>query len=171
VTPRLLALALVLAACQGKGAADDAGPGGDASIAPRFTGKTLAGEYIALDDFRGKVVLLNIWATWCAPCRKELPELVQIQKQFGGDDFTVVGVSIDTERDFRKLKGMVTHFKLDYPIIFDPGGDSVTKFDVKGYPTSILVGKGGEMRWRRNGLISPRDSEVEAAIKAALGAP
>jgi peroxiredoxin len=164
----IIALVVALAAggCQGKGGSEDAQEIG--SEAPRFTGKTIEGEYVALDDFRGKVVLLNIWATWCGPCRQELPELAALQQRLGGDAFTVLGVSIDAMREFPKVKAMAEQYRLTYPIVFDPGGDSIAAFDVVGYPTSIIVGKGGEIRWRRNGLIRPKDPDVEAELKAAM---
>ncbi len=164
-----LALAVVAGGCQGKGSEE-----GETKIgaeAPRFTGKTIEGEYVALDDYRGKVVLLNVWATWCAPCRQELPELVALQKQFGGDAFTVLGVSIDTEREFKKVQAMAREYRLTYPIVFDPSGRSIALFDVVGYPTSILIGKNGEVRWRRNGIIRPNDEDVQTEIKAALAVP
>ena len=164
-----LSLAVLAGGCQGKGSGENEGEVG--SEAPRFTGKTIEGEYVALDDYRGKVVLLNVWATWCGPCRQELPELVAMQKRFGGDEFTVLGVSVDTERDFAKVQGMARQYGLTYPIVFDPGGSAITTFDVVGYPTSILIGKAGEVRWRRNGLIRPRDEDVETEIKAALAVP
>jgi cytochrome c biogenesis protein CcmG/thiol:disulfide interchange protein DsbE len=160
-------LLLLASACQGKGSE----PAELGAEAPRFTGKTIEGEYVALEDYRGKVVLLNVWATWCGPCRQELPELAALHQQFGGDGFTVLGVSIDTERDFKKVQAMAEQYRLRYPIVFDPSGSSIGLFDVVGYPTSILVGKNGEIRWRRNGLIRPGDDDVHTEIKAAIAAP
>ena len=165
---RVLGLAILVAGCQGKGSEQGHELGGEA---PRFTGKTIEGEYVALDDYKGKAVLLNVWATWCGPCRQELPELAALQEKFSDEAFTVLGVSIDAERDFPKVQAMARQYGLRYPIVFDPGGSAITTFDVVGYPTSIIVGKGGELRWRRDGLIRPRDTDVEAAIKAALATP
>ncbi len=170
--PRVLAVSLLVAfapACQGKGGGAGDAADGPANLAPRFTGKTTEGDYVQLEDYRGKVVLLNIWATWCAPCRKELPELRKMHHDYG-PDFMVLGVSIDKPSAFAKVQGLMRQFQIDYPVVFDPDGDSIGKFNVTGYPTSLLLGKDGAIRWRRNGIVRPHDPEAEAEIKAALAA-
>lgn len=165
----VLSSVLVTAGCQGKpGSSKDVAQG---KVAPRYTGKTVDGEYLALEDFRGKVVLLNVWATWCAPCRQELPELAALQEEHGGENFSVVGISVDAERDFQKVKAMMRQYDLDYPMVFDPRGAVVSTFEVRGYPTSMLLGKDGTIRWRRDGLIRKNDSEAAAAIRTALAEP
>lgn len=139
-------------------------------MAPRLTGRNLQGEYVALEDHLGKVVLLNIWATWCGPCRQELPELRALQREHGGEAFTVLGVSIDSERDEKKVQRMAEQFQLGYPILLDPAGKSLDAFGVIGYPTSFVLGADGTILWRRNGIIHPRDGELEGQIRAALSA-
>lgn len=169
-----LAIALLLpgTACEGKGKGGSGAGDAAQSVAnpaPRYTGKTTKGEYVALEDYRGKVVLLNVWATWCAPCRKELPELKTMHKAYG-DDFMVLGVSVDKSRDFAKVQNLMRQFNIDYPVVLDSDGSAVGKFNVAGYPTSILIGRDGSQRWRRAGIIQPHDSEADAEIKAALAA-
>jgi cytochrome c biogenesis protein CcmG, thiol:disulfide interchange protein DsbE len=167
----LLVAALLVAApgCQGKGDAGDAQSSGAlGTAAPRYTGKTLDGEYVALDDYLGKVVLLNIWATWCTPCRDELPELQALHRKHGPDGFTVVGVSVDKPQALGQVRTLVKQIGIEYPIVFDPGGDAVLTFDVSGYPTSFLLDRSGKVLWRRNGIIRPNDSELEAALRSAL---
>jgi cytochrome c biogenesis protein CcmG, thiol:disulfide interchange protein DsbE len=158
---------LAASACQGKG---DAGsnPATLGEKAPRFTGKTLEGEYVALDDYLGQVVLLNVWATWCTPCRDELPELQALQREHGPQGFTVVGVSVDKPQALGQVRTLVKQLGLDYPMIFDPGGEAVLAFDVSGYPTSFVLDRNGRVRWRRNGIIRPGDSELEAVVRSAL---
>ncbi len=168
--PRILLVALamllpVLPGCQGK--ANSGTVSKDQQIEVVFKGKTTQGEDFALADYRGKVVLVNVWATWCAPCRKELPELQKMHHAFG-PDFAVVGISIDKARAHRNVLGLMGQFGIDYPVVFDPDGVSVGVFGVGGYPTSILVDRNGVVRWRREGIIRPDDTEAEAAIKAAL---
>lgn len=168
----VLALGVVAsaAACSGSPSTSQRGNEG-LSILPRLTGKTLDGEYVGLDDYRGQVVLLNVWATWCAPCRQELPELRALHERWSKDGFTVIGVSIDTSKDAAKVGAMARQFRLDYPILLDPLGKSIEALDVHGYPTSFVVGRGGEMLWRRDGLIQPGDAELENQIRAAVRAP
>ena len=167
-----IALLLPLGACEGKGTGGSAA--GDATqnvanLAPRYTGKTTKGDYVALEDYRGKVVLINVWATWCGPCRKELPELKTMHTAYG-PDFMVLGISVDKSQDFAKVQGLMRQFNIDYPVILDSDGSAVGKFNIAGYPTSILIGRDGGQRWRRAGIIRPHDSEADAEIKAALAA-
>lgn len=169
----VLALAAVLsaAACSGKSGTAQERSASGLPMAPRLTGKDLRGEYVALSDFRGKVVLLNVWATWCGPCRQELPALRDLQRARGGEDFTVLGVSVDRPSDFPKVQSMAQRYQLDYPIVLDPAQGAVEDFDVHGYPTTFLIGRDGAIRWRRNGLVHPDDPELERQIEAALALP
>jgi peroxiredoxin len=165
LAPALVPLAL---SCEGRGDKGKPGVAGVGSAAPQYQGKTLDDEYVALSDYRGKVVLLNVWATWCAPCRKELPELVALQTQHGGDAFTVLGISVDNPGARGRLQAMVRQFGLNYPIVLDPNGAGLDPFTVRGYPTSFLIGKDGTLLWRRDGLIEPNDGELAGQLKAAL---
>ncbi len=158
-------LPTALTGCQGKAPAGTLSE--DQQVAVAFSGKTTQGEDVALEDYRGKVVLVNVWATWCAPCRKELPELQKMHHAFG-PDFTVLGVSVDKPRAHRNVLGLMGQFGIDYPVVLDPDGASVVAFGVGGYPTTVLVDRNGVVRWRREGIIRPGDTEAEAAIKAAL---
>ena len=167
----LAALLAGVAGCDGKSRAEPGVAGALGTEAPRYTGKTIEGEYVALDDYLGKVVLLNVWATWCAPCREELPELQALQRRHGPEGFTVVGVSVDKPQALGQVRTMVAQIGLEYPMVFDPGGEAVNTFDVSGYPTSFLLDRAGKIVWRRNGIIRPGDSELEAALRSALAQP
>jgi peroxiredoxin len=164
---------LILTVCLAAGSCTDSGKtagAGSASgeAAPEFQGKTLAGDYVQLSDFAGKVVLLNVWATWCKPCVKELPELARLSHAYPADDFVVVGVSVDTPNARGAVAHKVKQFGLDYPIVLDPNGRSLQAYDLRGYPTSFLIDREGKVRWRRDGLIQENDGELAAQIKAAL---
>lgn len=173
--PPLIALLLCLGACEGKTSSvaerdirREASPDGHI---PVFGGKTLAGDAVSLADHRGKVILLNIWATWCTPCRQELPELQNLHRTLGDQGFTVIGVSVDKPAALPRARALVSELGLTYPNIFDPDGRAVEAFDVAGYPTSFIIGRDGKMRWRRDGLIRPEDDEVESELEAALAEP
>lgn len=153
-------------ACNGKSGSEAKGDGTGSPA--QFTGKSIKGEYLSLEDYRGKVVMLNVWATWCGPCRQELPELRRLHHTYDERGFMVLGVSVDKERDFKKVQALVREFKLDYPIIFDPSSTAVGTFNVRGYPTTILLDRAGRPVWRRDGLIRPSDEEATAHIEAAL---
>jgi thiol-disulfide isomerase/thioredoxin len=126
------------------------------------------GSATSLDNWKGRVVLVNLWATWCAPCRKELPELVALHEKHGPQDFTVLGVSVDRPGARGRLEAMVRQFGLGYPIVHDPDGTGLDAFAIQGYPTSFLIGRDGTLLWRRDGIIETNDGELEGQLKAAL---
>ena len=168
-----LALLVLSAACQGKGGGASDEQGQDqpaiAAAAVDFAGKTTTGDDVSLADYRGKVVLVNVWASWCGPCKQELPELQKLHHAHG-EDFAVLGVSIDKPRNYKNVLALMGQFGIDYPVILDPDGASTATFGVQGYPTSLLVDRNGVVRWRREGIIQPTDDEAQTAIRAALKA-
>ena len=169
---RHLCLGLVLAcasSCQGKGASGDEQQTETHQVGVEFSGKTSKGKDFSLAAYRDKVVLGNVWATWCGPCVKELPELQKLHHAHG-DDFMVVGINIDKPRLHKKMHRMIAEHGIDYPVVLDPDGQSLGTFGVQGYPTSVLIDRNGVVRWRREGIIQPIDSEADTAIKAALAA-
>jgi len=166
--PLALSVVLLAAACQGKGGAST-GQGEAVNAGVEFTAKTTDGKDFDLTAYRGKVVLVNVWATWCPPCRDELPELQGLHEAHG-DEFVVIGISTDKARNHKNVRGLMSQFGITYPVVLDPDGQAESTFGVKGYPTSVLLDRNGVERWRREGAIRPSDSEADAAIKAALTA-
>jgi peroxiredoxin len=166
LTSALAAAATLAAGCQGKSGGPAAG-----AAAPRYRGTTLDGRTIALDDLRGQVVLVNVWATWCPPCREELPELQRLHLRHLEQGFTVLAISIDAPAARPQVQAMVRGFGLTFPVIADPESESVRAFAVDGYPTSVLYGRGGQPLWRRSGIIRENDAELATALQAALAAP
>jgi cytochrome c-type biogenesis protein len=165
---------LALVACEGKpGAADPAQPAVLALGAPvpAFAGTTLRGEPVALADLRGRVVLLNVWATWCDPCREELPELQAMYERLEPRGLTVLGVSTDAARDFKTLRNMVAGFGLTYPIVHDERSRISAPYRIVGYPASFVIDRAGNLRWRRDGMIPPGDPELAEVLETALSEP
>jgi thiol-disulfide isomerase/thioredoxin len=156
---------LTTAACSG-----EAGPQPEGEPIA-FTGKLLDGEYIALDDYRGKVVLVNVWATWCKPCKKELPELARLHREYEARGFLVLGVNVDSDALDGAVRAMVHNYDLPYPIVRDTGMASSPAFKVDGYPTSVLLDREGRRVWRRLGEIRPEDPELVQAIESQLAKP
>jgi thiol-disulfide isomerase/thioredoxin len=164
--------ALVLGACEGKPA--EPAPTTAVAAAPRapaFSGRTLDGEPLDLVGLRGQVVLLNVWATWCEPCRKEMPELQALHARYRDQGFTVLGVSVDAARLAAEVRQMVLRFSLGYPNVHDPQNSISAAFKVNGYPTSFLIDREGGLVWRRDGIIEPGDAELARHLAAALGSP
>ena len=126
------------------------------------------GNPITLEDWRGKVVLLNLWATWCAPCRHEMPSLDRLKAELGGDDFDVVAISIDRagiEKPKAFLEKIATK---DLALYHDPSGKLAARLKAFGMPTTLLIGRNGEELGR---LIGPAEwdaPEAVALMRAAL---
>lgn len=166
----LLALALTLLACEGKPPANNTAAA-VADPAPPYKGRTLDGQPFDLAALHGTVVLLNVWATWCEPCKAEMPELQALHTRHAADGFTVIGVSADAARLAAEVRRLVGEFHLTYPNVHDPRNVVTQTFKIRGYPTSILIGRDGGVLWRRDGLIEPGDGELAAALATALAAP
>jgi len=121
-----------------------------------------AGEPRSLADFRGRVVLLNIWATWCVPCRKEMPALDRLQATLGAPGFEVVALSIDRE-GVPKVKGFYEQLGLKALRIYvDAGSDVMAKLGVVGIPLTVLVDRQGKELWR---VIGPAEWDQPAIVE------
>lgn len=144
-------------------------PADPPSAAPpvRFTDG--AGRPVSLADFSGKVVLVNLWATWCGPCVKEMPSLDRLQGQMGGSDFAVVALSVDRGG----LSAVAPFFRRigvrSLPVYLDPAGVSLGQFHVRGLPTTILVDRRGHERGRAEGAVDWTGADAEAVIGRLIG--
>jgi cytochrome c biogenesis protein CcmG/thiol:disulfide interchange protein DsbE len=136
--------------------------------APAYHAVSLSGDSVALVDQRGKVVLLNVWATWCHPCRDEIPELRVLHNQYASRGFELVGVSVDAEGNDDGIKEFMKEFEMTYPIWRDPGERVSAQFLVFGVPATFLIDKQGVLRWRKTGPIQPGDTTLTNAIERAL---
>ena len=142
--------------------------------APEIKVKDLEDKDVTLGEYQGKVVLVNFWATWCDPCRVEIPWLIEMQDKYGAKGFTVLGIAMDEEGKpvvapfVAKERYDVNGQKLgmNYPIVI--GSDSVAeKFGgLLGYPTSILISKDGKQLKRVTGIIN--EEEISKLIEGAL---
>lgn len=118
-------------------------------FAPGFKVKSTEGMDLSLDGLRGKVVLLDFWATWCGPCRVEMPEVKKVWKKYGGDQFIIVGVSLDGDRG--SFESYVRSEGLTWPQYFDGGGwgNKIARlYNVSGIPDTVLIDHDGIIRAR-----------------------
>lgn len=151
---------------QGK-AADPARISGDAKgkLAPDFELKDLAGKNVRLSDYHGKVVLLNFWATWCPPCKEEMPWFVDLQQRYGAQGLQVIGVAMD-DSDQKTIESFAKRLGVNYPVL--RGKESVAQAygDVQFLPDTFYIGRDGKIVSHVQGLINRK--EIEEQVKKAL---
>ncbi len=138
------------------------------AVAPDFTLKTIDGKDVKLSDLRGKAVLLNFWATWCGPCKIEIPWFMELEKQYASQGLVVIGVAMDDD-----AKDVVPKFaqemKIDYPVLLGSEQVADQYGGVEGLPMTFYIGRDGKIVKRIAGLTSHHD--IEESIKAALDTP
>lgn len=151
-------------------AACESGPHGPrvGKSAPEYTATSLEGDSVSLSSFKGKVVLLNLWATWCAPCRHETPFLQSLYEQRKDEGLTVVGISMDTGDARDQVDEFVQEFGVKYPILLDPQMRGMDSYQVLGLPATFLIDRDGTLRWMRFGPVSADDEEFMKALGATL---
>ncbi|MEA2238791.1 MAG: hypothetical protein QOC81_3515 [Thermoanaerobaculia bacterium] len=135
---------------------------------PAYSATFLDGKPLSLANEKGNVVFLNVWATWCGPCRFETPELQALQNQYAASGLKVIGVSVD-EGDNEAVKTFVAEQKITYPIAVDPEGRIATLVQTTVLPTSLLIDRNGKIVWRQIGAVMPNDAKLKAAVEKAVG--
>jgi thiol-disulfide isomerase/thioredoxin len=153
---------------QGRGRFFPAEAGG---LAPAYAAPTLAGDTLALEALRGRVVLLNVWATWCAPCRTEMPALERLYRRFRARGLEVVAVSVDAAplgSAADVVRPMVEELGVSFPILLDPDGVVSRRFGVTGLPTTLLIGRDGRVLDRLLGPAPWDEAPYAETIRRAL---
>ncbi|MBM4351387.1 MAG: TlpA family protein disulfide reductase [Deltaproteobacteria bacterium] len=136
----------------------------DPASAPDFTLKTIEGHEVALSGLRGKVVLLDFWATWCGPCKESIPHLIQLYKSYQDKGFELIGMSTDKAGDVEMVRRFVKSMDIPYPIIMTP--DEVARnYKVTGLPTTVLIDKEGKVREKIVGFNSAIGQQIAARVE------
>jgi cytochrome c biogenesis protein CcmG, thiol:disulfide interchange protein DsbE len=149
-------------------AATTAPPGTDlGATMPEYSAMWLDGSKFELASKRDKVVLLNVWATWCGPCRYEIPELQALHTKYASKGLEVIGVSVD-ESGVEAVKQFVEENKMTYPIALDPEGKLATLLQTSVLPTSVLIDRKGRILWKKYEVIPPNDEELIKVIEETL---
>ncbi len=164
---RFLTLATCL--CLGACAASEASVGPRTGFsAPDYAAATLEGDTISLAELRGEVVLLNLWATWCAPCRHETPFLQDIHERYRDEGFRIVGISMDTRDAADDVAMFVEEYGVTYTILHDPRMRGMELYQVLGLPATFLIDREGTLRWMMYGPVSETNTAFFEAIEDAL---
>jgi peroxiredoxin len=137
------------------------------SSAPSFSLKDLKGNIVNLSDFEGKVVFLDFWAPWCAPCREELPELDRLYKKYWEDGFEVVGICLDTSR--ARVTKFLQKVPVTFQILMDKQGDAAEAYRFSGLPAGFLIDRDGIIRKQYKGfardLLPLYEKEISDLLK------
>jgi peroxiredoxin len=168
------ALGVILLAWTGRDRYELVGPG---VAAPHFEAVTLAGDTVTIGEYRGRVVLLNIWATWCPPCVEEMPSMQRLYQELDTPDFEIVAVSVDGRRrgqigplgrpagdpgEFARSLG------LTFPILWDPDGHITRAYQTVGLPESYVIGRDGTIYSRVTGITEWDHPEYVQFIRRLL---
>ena len=135
-------------------------------LAPNFTLKSTTGANLRLSELRGEVVMINFWATWCGPCRQEMPLLQKLYSRYRDVGFELLGVNIDGKN--AKAKNMVKRLRVNYPILFDSDKSVSELYDVDAMPTTVMVDRDGRVRHIYRGYLPGHEDKYRANIRRLL---
>jgi cytochrome c biogenesis protein CcmG/thiol:disulfide interchange protein DsbE len=128
-------------------------PEPEEALAPDFTLQTIGGDTVKLSDYRGQVVLLNTWATWCPPCRAEMPDLEDYYREHQADGFVVLAVN--SQESPATVTAFLGDYEFTFPVLLDPDGTVMSSYNVYGLPTSFFIDRDGMVSGVWSGQLSP----------------
>ncbi len=134
--------------------------------APAFTLKSLNDRNLSLREHRGRVVMLNFWATWCGPCRQEMPALNALYEKYRDAGFVLFGINVDA--DPANAARMAERLKVTYPILFDRDKTASSLYRVKAMPTTILIDRDGKIRHVRKGYHAGYEDKFREQVRGLL---
>lgn len=134
--------------------------------APDFTLKSTQGDNIRLSEHRGEVVLLNFWASWCGPCRQEMPQLDALQQRYSKLGFNVVGVNVD--KDSALANKLLKDIPVTFPVLLDNTGSVSASYNVSSMPTTVIIDRDGNMRYLHKGYKPGYEQDYEQQIKELI---
>jgi peroxiredoxin len=141
--------------------------GGDAGgPAPAFSLTTLDGQAGALSQYKGQVVMVNFWATWCGPCQQEMPLLDQMYKKYKPAGFTLIGVNVDKEAP--AVKELLARKPVSFPVLLDPANQVSKAYHVDEMPSSVIIDRKGEIRYIHRGYKPGDENEYQDRIRQLI---
>lgn len=135
---------------------------------PAFTGKTLNGDKVSLSDYKGKVVIVDFWASWCRPCKEGFPFLSELFEEYSDNGFTVIGVNLD--EDVNNMKNFIQKLgkEVKFINISDPDSKIGNLYNVEAIPTTLVIDKKGILRYMHVGFSSDEKSKFKTEIETLL---
>ena len=138
------------------------------SKAPDFSVKDLDGNEIKLADLKGKTILLDFWASWCVPCKKSMPHLIDLYNDHKADSLIVIGINVDEEKGKIKEFQSGINQEIPFPIVFDKDSKLPALYDVEGMPTTIVISKDGIIKYKEVGYNSDLKEKLDKTITDLL---
>lgn len=135
-------------------------------MAPNFTLRADTGKNLRLSEYRGEVVMINFWATWCGPCRQEMPVLNELYQRYRPVGFTLLGVNIDDHS--ASASKMARRLGVAYPILFDVEKVVSRLYDINAMPTTVMVDRDGKVRYLHRGYLPGFESKYQKQIRGLL---
>ncbi|HKE94377.1 MAG TPA: TlpA disulfide reductase family protein [Povalibacter sp.] len=140
--------------------------GASSSLAPSFTLPSRSGDMVSLDKLKGQVVMLNFWASWCGPCRQEMPLLDQMHKRYSSLGFTLIGVNV--ESNTQDAEKWLQQTPVTFPVLFDKENRISKLYDVNAMPSTVFIDRKGNVRALHRGYKPGDESEYLNQIRALL---
>ena len=145
-----------------------ASAGGEA--APSFSLRDISGKQVSLEDHKGKVVLINFWATWCGPCQTEMPHLQKMYVDLEEKGFVVLSISVDDARNASKVKPLIKRNGYTFPVLLDKDSSVVNQYNPESVlPYNVLIDKEGNVVWRKASYAPGEEVELRHKVEEALG--
>jgi peroxiredoxin len=137
------------------------------AIAPDFTLRSMDGPNLRLQEQRGRVVMINFWATWCGPCRQEMPHLAKLYDKYRGSGFELLAVNVDEEQ--AKAIGLAQKLDLKFPVLFDGEKKQVSGlYDLKAMPSTVIIDRDGRVRYIHRGYRDGYEITYDQQIRDLL---
>ena len=136
------------------------------TVAPDFSLKSSNGKNLKLSEHRGEVVMINFWATWCGPCRQEMPLLNRLHEQYRKAGFTLLGVNVDDKP--QAAQDMARQLGVGFPVLFDHDKQVSRRYDVDAMPSTLIIDRDGKVRYIHLGFRPGYEARYEVEIKELL---
>ncbi|TMH29037.1 MAG: TlpA family protein disulfide reductase [Betaproteobacteria bacterium] len=163
---RLHLTRLVVAAALAMGATLESGAVAPATAAPDFTLRTMGGPNLRLQEQRGRVVLINFWATWCGPCRQEMPHLNRLYEKYRASGFVLLGVNVDDDK--RNAVDVAAKLGLKFPVLLDTDKKVSRLYELSTMPSTVLIDRDGRVRAIHRGYQSGVEDQYDKQIRDLL---